>query len=677
MDGNVSPAAQAANRRLYELRERLAAGKGEAERRATTDSCVPTVGGRPPAPVGDPPTTSSHSLAFTESSTKAPDQAAGRHIAPEPSHPSQPPECLAAAGNHPASVVLHDRAATQGRAGGAPSAVLPAGRQETSTMPSHSETPRTHLPPVAQAVQLAHQPAAPAVPPRQTTGQAAPPTFAEAAAILAALPPATDHYPLPTAHHPPPATQPSLAELARSLSALPSHLGWGSETLTAHLRKSGQRSVDSNQVTAADVHSLPLSIDPAQLPSSSVKSVQSVVSFSSAPSVDFPSSSHIKVYPAIALGLLREERTAAGRLWLLLRHLDAPGRGMVTLAGARAALCDNTSPLRLCGWRRLRQLLAEGEGVFWTRRHRAGDDRLWLHGPARVAAALGVRRLVGRPVGLPPAALLGPIGDARAHLYATFHSGRAKEMTSGELQVTNEERALNSSFVIRHSPLGMPIARDTLAELSGVCARSQAAYERRVGVASQANIALGERVAAAPGAPIGPAEQERAWQQGRALFRLRDHRGHHGRPGATYLAWRLPNAYGPARGHQPRPKGRQKRINRRLADLFTKGMTGNDERIEKRFYPTAAGAIRNYELRIRNEETNARSSFVTRRPSLAPRHWPAGGPGRAGHCCVWATAAGQRNRSKPADRPTIDVIAGNQFQPVSAGSDGLRSVGRR
>lgn len=118
MDGNVSPAAQAANRRLYELRERLAAGKGEAERRATTDSCVPTVGGRPPAPVGDPPTTSSHSLAFTESSTKAPDQAAGRHIAPEPSHPSQPPECLAAAGNHPASVVLHDRAATQGRAGG-------------------------------------------------------------------------------------------------------------------------------------------------------------------------------------------------------------------------------------------------------------------------------------------------------------------------------------------------------------------------------------------------------------------------------------------------------------------------------------------------------------------------------------------------------------------------------
>lgn len=207
MDGNVSPAAQAANRRLYELRERLAAGKGEAERRATTDSCVPTVGGRPPAPVGDPPTTSSHSLAFTESSTKAPDQAAGRHIAPEPSHPSQPPECLAAAGNHPASVVLHDRAATQGRAGGAPSAVLPADRQETSTMPSHSETPRTHLPPVAQAVQLAHQPAAPAVPPRQTTGQAAPPppspkpppSWPPCRRLLT-----TTHYPLPTIRRRPP-----------------------------------------------------------------------------------------------------------------------------------------------------------------------------------------------------------------------------------------------------------------------------------------------------------------------------------------------------------------------------------------------------------------------------------------------------------------------------------------
>ncbi len=341
--------------------------------------------------------------------------------------------------------------------------------------------------------------------------------------------------------------------------------------------------------------------------------------------------------------MLREERTAAGRLWLLLRALDTPGRGMVTLADARAALTDKQSPLRLCGRRRLRQLLAEGEGVFWTRErprtHPDGEegDRLRLFGAARVAAALGVPRLAGRPVAVPVAALLGPIGDARAHLYATFHSGRTKEMTNDELRMTNEERALNSSLVTRHSSLGSPVSRDTLAALSGVCARSQAAYERRAGVAARPNYALGERVAAS--APAGPAEQERAWQLGRALFRLRDHRGLHGRPGATYLAWRLPNAYGAARGHQPRPKGQQKRINRQLADLFMKGMTGNGAAtIERRFFGNAK-EITNYELRMTNEEQQARSSRAAR-PATTTRHWPLAaapdGSGRGG-CAVWGT----------------------------------------
>jgi hypothetical protein len=242
---------------------------------------------------------------------------------------------------------------------------------------------------------------------------------------------------------------------------------------------------------------------------------------------------------------------------------------------------------------------------------------------------LGVRRLVGRPVGLPVSALLGSIGDARAHLYATFHSGRAKEATNYELRATSSEDY--SSLVTRHSSLGAPVSRDTLAALSGACARSQVAYERRAGVCSRSNIALGERVAA--GMPAGPAEQERAWQRGRALFRLRDHRGLHGRPGATYLAWRLPNAFGPARGHQQRPKGRQKRINRQLADLFTKGMTGNGERIEKRFFASGAAAVRNYELRITNYESKTRGAC---RPVEIASQWPVGGGGGGG-CRVWGT----------------------------------------
>lgn len=209
--------------------------------------------------------------------------------------------------------------------------------------------------------------------------------------------------------------------------------------------------------------------------------------------------------------------------------------------------------------------------------------------------------------------------------------------TKYEIRNTNEESAPNSYLESRISYLGLPVSRDTLAALSGVCARSQAAYERRAGVAARPNYALGERVAAS--APAGPAEQERAWQLGRALFRLRDHRGLHGRPGATYLAWRLPNAYGAARGHQPRPKGQQKRINRQLADLFMKGMTGNGAAtIERRFFGNAK-EITNYELRMTNEEQQARSSRAAR-PATTTRHWPLAaapdGSGRGG-CAVWGT----------------------------------------
>ena len=335
----------------------------------------------------------------------------------------------------------------------------------------------------------------------------------------------------------------------------------------------------------------------------------------------------VKVYPDIALGMLREERVAAGRVWLLLRALDAPGRGMMSLDDARAALTGAGSPLRLCGWRRLRQLLAEGDGVFWAReRDRAtGADRLRLFGPARVAAALGVTRLSNRPVAVPVGALRGSIGDARAHLYATFHSGRNKGITNYELGITNEGDALNSSAledkrsVTRHSSLGSPIARDTLTALSGVCARSQVTYERRAGVRSRSNIALGERIAARGSDPV---EQERAWQYGRALFRLKDYRGRHGRPGATYLARRLPNAYGCGHDHRTRPKGQQKRINRRLADLFTKGMTGTDEAIEKRFFASGTTAWRAVERG---------------RCSGGQAHWPL--RGRVGASCgLWATA---------------------------------------
>src|SRR5690606_13344999 len=155
----------------------------------------------------------------------------------------------------------------------------------------------------------------------------------------------------------------------------------------------------------------------------------------------------------IGLGMLRREMTAPGRLWLLLRYLDGEGRGALRIDIIKEKLTAKESPLRLCGKRQLRNLLQDGAEVFWVR----DEETIWLRSAAKVAHALGVERLTGRPVALPVEALLNGIGNFRAHLYTAFHSGRTKETPRGSE--------------------AMPISRTTLAELSGVGESSQRAYE--------------------------------------------------------------------------------------------------------------------------------------------------------------------------------------------------------
>ena len=255
----------------------------------------------------------------------------------------------------------------------------------------------------------------------------------------------------------------------------------------------------------------------------------------------------VKVYPDIALAILRRKKAAAGRVWLLLRAADAAGRGALDERAAARLLTGDGSPLRVCGRRQLDNLWRGGDGLFWERR--AGV--VWLRSAARVAAGLGVARLGGSPVAVPLAALTGSIGSVRAHLFASFHSGRQRtDLRTG-----------------RPQPRG-PIARATLTALSAAAPNSQRAYERRARVSRQSVVALGPVAGAAD-------EQEVAWRRGRALFHYCDIKGRHGRPGAVYLAWQLPNEYtGP---HATLPRGRQKRLNRAIADLLLDGMTGNGE----------------------------------------------------------------------------------------------------
>jgi hypothetical protein len=303
--------------------------------------------------------------------------------------------------------------------------------------------------------------------------------------------------------------------------AVPAHLGWESAGVTAVLRRR-QEGVSSAQWAATNDQGAV----PCSLPASHAS----------------PPPSAVKLYPDIGLAMLRRELTAPGRLWLLLRLLDREGEGRLRIVVMEEAITNPDSPHRLCGQRQLRNLLKAGEGLFWTR----DREWLWLRSAAKVAYGLGATRLTGRPVALPLSVLLGGIGDFRAQLYAAFHSGRSKP----------------------HGRQAMPIARQTLRDLSGVGRVSQRAYERRVGVKAQTNYAVGETA-------VPHTQEKRAGQQGTALFTLKDTDGQQGQPGQSYLAWQLPNSYDGRQ--QQRPKGRQRRINRELKDLVMKGMPGNVE----------------------------------------------------------------------------------------------------
>lgn len=263
----------------------------------------------------------------------------------------------------------------------------------------------------------------------------------------------------------------------------------------------------------------------------------------------------IVVHPTLVLALLREKLEAPGRVYFLLRFVDHQGRGWLRIEDIRRELTHKDSLLKICGWRRLRQLLSQGEGLFWRQ---DAQDRLWLKGLHRIAYRLDFGRLQGFPIELPIKALLGGIQAVRAAFYACFHGGRDSK----------------------------PISRETLRTVSGIAERTQRDYDYLAQIKRQRNIAIGDRY-------FQENAQERAWQHGRATFHFIDTQGRQGRAGREYVAWHLPNSYRAA--YQRRSRGSRKRLNRKLADLVKKGIPGNDEQVvERLFFPNGALAARRY-----------------------------------------------------------------------------------
>lgn len=251
----------------------------------------------------------------------------------------------------------------------------------------------------------------------------------------------------------------------------------------------------------------------------------------------------VKVHPALAGALLHSEQVAAGRIWLLLRHLDRKGQGWITIADARKALTNSAAPLRTCGWRQLRNLLRQGNGVFWQRTR----DRIWLYSLMRVASALDIVHFKGIQVKLPVQALSGTIGIVRAHLYAVYHAGRD----------------------------GQPISREAIQIQTKVAYSSQRNYEQRTKITSRPNYAILAKYDATTMA-------EKTWRHGHATFRFTDKHGNHGACNAQYIARQLPNSY---YVKHVRPTSRNsKQLNRALKDLSPSGTTGNGKRDTCRIY---------------------------------------------------------------------------------------------
>jgi hypothetical protein len=344
--------------------------------------------------------------------------------------------------------------------------------------------------------------------------------------------------------------------LAHYVGQLPLHLGWSSAPGAALIRRSvpaGQAAGRRDLVVPrAAPASAALSAGPAGSEDFQPTKASDGSVADGSVTAGTVTEAKVKLYPDLALAMLGHNQTATGRLWLLLHHLDGAGRGWLRIDRVQQQLTSKESPLRLCGRRQLRHLLRQGQDLFWQR----DRERIWLRSAAKVALALQTGRLRQRPVALPVSVLLQGMGTVRAHLYASFHSGRRR---------TAPSRADGPISMAGPISGAGPISRRRLAQLSHVPERTQRHYDRVANVTVTANLAVGPRLEAA-------AAQECAWRHGRSTFVFTDSRGRQGPRGRRYLAWRLPNSYrGP---HQSCSQGRKRKINWQI-DLVTSGAQGN------------------------------------------------------------------------------------------------------
>ena len=261
--------------------------------------------------------------------------------------------------------------------------------------------------------------------------------------------------------------------------------------------------------------------------------------------------SSIRVYPSLLASMLRAMLVPVGRIWLLAKMLDSRGCGWIDIQQLKVHLTNKSSPLRVCSWRRLRQIIQQGQHILWER-----DEigRIWLYGPKKVANKLNVHKLAGKAVFLPINTLTKGITHVKATFYAAFHAGRPSA----------------------------PISRATLSSLVGVSERSQRTYDHLGGVQRQTNFCIDK-------ASKQQSQHAAAYTAGNAHFIFEDRKGTFGRKGQKFNAYQLPNTY--LTTLQTLECKKQRKLNQQLqTDLVKQEAQGNSLQF-KRYYILDAGAL--------------------------------------------------------------------------------------
>ena len=353
-----------------------------------------------------------------------------------------------------------------------------------------------------------------------------------------------------------------VTSIDKGLEKVPHHLGWGSEAITVHVRQQRKSTQVLTQQSNEDL--------------AWTKQLWAKKRVTSSPSPSSKTTKTVKCYPDLLVALLRNNLAATGRIWLLLRHLDCNGSGWVAIDEARRQLTDQASDLHVCGWRQLRNLLTKGKGIFWSR----DQERIWLKGVSSVAQVLNVERLSRLPIQLPISALTANLGEVKAHFYASFHSNQKQNN---------------------------PISRKTIQQLTTIPARTQLVYEKRAKIQKQHNIALGSLFSEEK-------LKERAWKNGRSVFKFVDYKGKQGKAEQTYIAWRLPNQYSSSLEHAP--KGRMRKINQQLKDLVNKRAQGNSNDVDylRVYYQDGASAAKQYTRKTTKDDIYWANQMKLKRP---------------------------------------------------------------